>query len=65
VIKLEHFKIFNRWGGLVFETKDPKKRWDGTFNNLELPSDNYVWILDGYCVNGKRIRKQGTVLLVK
>lgn len=65
IAKLEFFKIFNRWGGLVFETTDPKKKWDGRYNNLELPSDNYVWIVDGYCVNGKRIRKQGTVLLVK
>jgi len=26
-------KIFNRWGGLVYETNDPDINWDGT--NLE------------------------------
>lgn len=65
VVKLEYFRIFNRWGNLVFETTDPRKTWDGTQKNIELPSDNYLWIIDGYCDNGKRIRKQGTVLLVK
>jgi gliding motility-associated-like protein len=65
VVNLQYFKIFNRWGNLVFETTDPLKAWDGTQNNIELPSGNYVWIIDGYCDNGKRIRKQGTVLLVK
>lgn len=24
------FKVFNRWGGLVFETEDPDINWDGT-----------------------------------
>jgi gliding motility-associated-like protein len=65
VVKLEYFKIFNRWGQLVFETTDPNKHWDGTQNNIELPPDNYVWIVDGYCDNGKRVKKQGTVLLVR
>ncbi len=65
VSKLEYFKIFNRWGQVVFETTDPNKKWDGTFNNIELPPDNYVWIVDGYCNNGKHIKKQGTVLLAK
>jgi gliding motility-associated-like protein len=65
ISKLEYFRIYNRWGQVVFETNDPNKKWDGTFNNIELPPDNYVWIVDGYCNNGKRIRKQGTVLLTK
>ncbi|GBL35200.1 hypothetical protein EMGBS15_07950 [Filimonas sp.] len=65
IVKLEYFKIFNRWGQLVFETTDPGKKWDGTYKNIELQPDNYVWIIDGYCNNGKRIKKQGTVLLAK
>jgi gliding motility-associated-like protein len=65
ISKLEFFKIFNRWGQLVFETTDPNKKWDGTYKNIELQPDNYVWIIDGYCNNGKRIKKQGTVLLSK
>lgn len=65
IVKLDYFKIFNRWGELVFETTDPAKKWDGTLNNIQLPPDNYVWVVDGTCNNGKRIRKQGTVLLVR
>ncbi|HNB80934.1 MAG TPA: gliding motility-associated C-terminal domain-containing protein, partial [Chitinophagaceae bacterium] len=65
ITKLEYFRILNRWGQIVFETTDPGKKWDGTFKNIELPPDNYVWIIDGYCNNGKRIKKTGTVLLVK
>lgn len=65
IVKLDYFKIMNRWGQVVFETTDPKKTWDGTFKNIELPPDNYVWIVNGYCNNGKRIKREGTVLLVK
>lgn len=65
ITKLEYFRIYNRWGQLIFETKDPNKKWDGTFNNIEVAPDNYVWMIDGLCNNGKRIKKQGTVLLVK
>lgn len=65
ISKIEYFRIYNRYGQVIFETTDPKKTWDGTQNNIQLPSDNYVWIVDAYCDNGKRIKRQGTVLLVR
>jgi len=65
IVKLEYFRILNRWGQVVFETTDPGKKWDGTQNNILLPPDNYVWMIDGYCDNGKRVKRQGTVLLVR
>jgi len=65
IVKLEYFRIYDRWGQVVFETTDIAKKWDGTRNNIQLPPDNYVWIVDGTCNNGNRIRKQGTVLLAR
>ena len=65
IVKVNYFRIYNRWGELVFETVDKNKKWDGTQNNIQLPPDNYVWIVDALCDNGKRIKKQGTVLLVR
>ncbi|THH42031.1 gliding motility-associated C-terminal domain-containing protein [Neolewinella litorea] len=39
------FKIFNRWGQLVFETEDPAIRWDGTnLNGEALPSGTYYYV---------------------
>ena len=47
--KLVEFKVFNRWGQLVYEnTSDPKQGWDGTFNGV--PQDmgvyNYVIVIE-------------------
>ncbi|MFH6999494.1 T9SS type B sorting domain-containing protein [Flavobacterium sp. FlaQc-57] len=34
-------KIFNRYGQLIKELNDSSDSWNGTFNNNELPSDDY------------------------
>jgi gliding motility-associated-like protein len=40
-----HFRIYNRWGGLVFESRNPSDQWDGTFRGKAVPMDTYVWSL--------------------
>lgn len=65
LFSLNYFRIFNRWGNLIFETTLPNVTWDGTFENIPAPSGTYVWIVDGECSNGKRIQKQGNVFLVR
>lgn len=39
------FRVFNRWGLLVFSTEDTDEGWDGTFNGMEAPQDVYIWEL--------------------
>ncbi len=40
---IERMEIFNRWGGLVFESTDPNAAWDGTSKGEPVPSDVYVY----------------------
>jgi len=44
---LEPYKllIFNRWGQLVFESSDPERGWDGTFNGESCPAGSYSYLL--------------------
>ncbi len=35
--------VFNRWGELIWSTKQLAGRWDGTYNGVESPIDTYVW----------------------
>jgi gliding motility-associated-like protein len=59
------FKVFNRTGQLVFETKDWTVKWDGTIKGAKQASGVYVWMLDYNDVTGKRISLKGTTLLIR
>jgi len=37
--------IYNRWGETIFETKNPKVGWDGTYHGQLAPAGVYVWAL--------------------
>ncbi len=65
ISKLNYFRIYNRWGELVFQTTDPAQGWDGTFNGQPAPVDVYVWIADAFCASGLEIKKQGNVSLLR
>jgi gliding motility-associated-like protein len=65
IVKLNAFRIFDRWGKEVFTTTDPTKQWDGTVNGVDAPFGVYVWDADGFCVSGARIRKSGNVTLIR
>lgn len=65
IVKLTEFSIFDRWGVKVFTTTDPTKEWDGKVNDQVAPMGVYVWIVDGFCNSGKRIKQQGNVTLMR
>lgn len=65
IVNLNYFRIYNRWGNLIFETTNPGIQWDGNHENIPAPSGTYIWTVDGECDNGKRIVKQGNVFLVR
>lgn len=64
-IQINYFRIYNRWGQLMFETTDPAKTWDGTFSGQPAPMGVYVWEADGYCSSGQRFKRSGNVTLVR
>ncbi len=41
--KLNYFKVFNRWGQLLFESNDIKIGWDGTYNGVPQNMETYVY----------------------
>ena len=65
IYRLHYFRIFDRWGKLLFETSDMNKAWDGTMNGQPLPLDTYAWIILGNGENGKEVIKKGNVTLIR
>jgi len=60
------FKIFNRWGELIFSTNDFNEKWDGTYQNNALSSDAYIWKIDLVdSQSGEEKSLKGYVLLSK
>ena len=64
---LRYFKIFSRWGNLVFDNKAANSfnGWNGTFQGKDLPMDTYTWIAEGYTLDGKLIRRTGNTVLIR
>jgi gliding motility-associated-like protein len=61
-----YFRIYNRWGQLIFESKEWKKRWDGKFNGSLQGTGAFVWMLT-YTnrTTGQKVLKKGTVTLIR
>ena len=60
------FKVFNRYGGVVFHSADTGKGWDGKAGQMDAPSGVYIWWLRYQNPATKElVTKQGTVVLLR
>jgi len=62
---LNYFRIYNRWGELVFETKQIEKGWDGRYKGKPQLLGVYVYTIDAVTSTGKRFYKQGNITLIR
>jgi gliding motility-associated-like protein len=65
IAELEEFKIYNRWGQLVFETNDINTGWDGYFQGELQNVETYVFTTTGFLYSGTRVTKQGHISLLR
>ena len=65
--QLYYFRIYNRWGNLLFETTsgNPALGWDGEFKGMKQPVESYTWAAEGLDVDGYIIKKTGNTLLIR
>lgn len=60
------FKVYNRWGQLVFHSKNWKDRWDGTIKSTPQQPGVFVWMLSYTHRDSKQsVFKKGTVTLIR
>jgi gliding motility-associated-like protein len=62
---LRYFKIYNRWGQLVFQTDQINAGWDGVYRGAKQPSETYVWSAEGIDIDDQVIRRNGTFILIR
>lgn len=64
--ELDQFQIYNRWGELVFETRDLLQGWDGRYKGQALAPDVYGYFLRFRCPNtGLFILKKGNITILR
>lgn len=65
IATIEFFRIYNRFGQLIYETKEYMKGWDGNVNGTPQASGTYVFAAQAIDYTGKTIFKKGTVVLIR
>lgn len=63
--KILTFKVFNRWGQLVYDGKDARTGWDGRVNGKPAPTDTYNYYIELVLPLGKHQVYKGTVTLLR
>jgi gliding motility-associated-like protein len=61
----DYFRIFDRYGVLMFQTKEWLKGWNGNFNGKPALAGTYVWMIKGTDVGGSVVEQKGTVILIR
>ena len=70
LFKIKTFRIFNRWGEMIFEkssfnANDPSSGWDGTYKGARLGADVFVYSIDIICDNNTILNYKGNIALIQ
>jgi gliding motility-associated-like protein len=65
ISKIDFFRVYNRWGQLLFETADFERGWDGKINGVPQDSGTYIFVAQGRDYTGKNIFRKGTTVLIR
>ena len=65
VKQIKYFRIFNRWGQMLFNTTTNEQGWDGKIEGVPQGSNVFVWMVSAIDYTGKPIFLKGTVTLIR
>jgi gliding motility-associated-like protein len=60
-----NFKIYNRWGQMVFQSNSPNIGWDGMYKGALQPMDVYGYTLEAEFYDGTRASRKGDITLIR
>jgi gliding motility-associated-like protein len=63
--EFHYFSVYNRYGELVFTTKDAAIGWDGTFKGSRQNAGGFTWMVEAADFSGNIIRKKGVTILIR
>jgi len=63
--KVNYFRIYNRWGKLLFEMKSDRPGWDGRSGGNPQEMQTVVWMIEAVDVDGVTHHRSGTTILMR
>jgi len=63
--ELYYFRVFNRWGQLMFETNKLGEGWDGIYNGKPQVQDVYTWTVEAIGLDGVYYKQSGNSILLR
>jgi gliding motility-associated-like protein len=60
-----YLTIYNRWGQLVFESRNVNIGWDGLYKGETAPMEAYGYVLSVVFKSGRTFYKKGNVTLIR
>ena len=62
---LESFRVYNRWGQMVYTTSKIGEGWNGKFKGVKQESGTFVWQANATDFQGRKIFRKGSVILIR
>ena len=62
---LEYFRIYNRWGQMLYTTSSVGEGWDGKIQGKEQATGTFVYMAQAVDYLGKTVFRKGTVVLIR
>lgn len=61
----KYFRVYNRWGQLIFDLKSNSLGWDGKLNGKLQSSQAVVWMAEGTGIDNRTYIQKGTCILLR
>jgi gliding motility-associated-like protein len=59
------FRVYSRWGEVVFESTSPSLGWDGQLRGVPAPSGSYYYTLSAIVGGATKVERVGEVVLIR
>ena len=62
---LDIFRVFNRWGQMLYSGTGNGAGWNGSFGGRPQEAATYIWYAEGVDYLNKKIKRKGSVVLIR
>lgn len=63
--KLVYFRVYNRWGQLLYSTSQEGQGWDGSYKEVDQASGTYIYVAQAIDYTGKTVTRKGSSVLIR